>query len=168
MTIKEKIIKEVKEPKMKKEKIIKTIKEIFDIVELQIKYNERYNVFNIIDLQGANLGDIESETHKSIISCINRIDNYIDDYFYSDLQDQLDYDFNLKFTGGDYKDLCKFVEKNNLVYNYQFDYDVLNLVSSLYDYNDILSDNKEVAKLLELEILDDEDIEILIKYNDEN
>lgn len=143
---------------MKKEEILNSIKEILDVMGLQLKYNKKYNVFNFIDLLGVS-NSIEDDTFSNIISCINRL---INDYFYWDLQNQLDVVYNLKFTGKSYKDLYKFIEKHNLVNEFKFDYNVLKFVCELDNYNEILCNNEEIAELLGLENEEDEIIESML------
>ena len=151
---------------MDKNEVLNLINEVFDCVELQLGYNEKYNVFTITDLQHANFGGIENTAYCNIIDCINRIENYIDDYFYNDCIEQLSSVYDLQFEGRGYVKLCSFIKENNKIKEMGFDYKVLNFISELYNYENILRDNKEVAKLMKIKNVNDREIEYMCFLED--
>ena len=52
-----------------------------------IKYEDGWGLY---DRQGANLGDIEGDRFESAADIFDRMDTYINDYFYADLEDELE------------------------------------------------------------------------------
>lgn len=52
-----------------------------------IKYSDGWG---ICDRQGANLGDIESDRFENAADIFDRMDVYINDYFFKDLEDELE------------------------------------------------------------------------------
>lgn len=46
--------------------------------------------YGLLDLQGANLGDIESERFTSASQLVERLDIYIADYFLTDLEEEFE------------------------------------------------------------------------------
>lgn len=61
------------------------------LFEMEFDYEKDDNGdYHLIDLQGANLGDIESEVFASKTAVVDRMDTYVNDYFL----EALDEDFN--------------------------------------------------------------------------
>lgn len=55
-------------------------------------YDEEYEgQWSLVDLQGANLGGIEQDRFKSAAEIVDRLDIYIKDYIFDDLEDELYY-----------------------------------------------------------------------------
>lgn len=52
-----------------------------------IKYNDGWGLY---DKQCGNLGDIESDRFEDAIQIIDRMENYINDYIFEDLEEELD------------------------------------------------------------------------------
>ena len=61
------------------EKWTKTFEEFLDLIEFELVKNG--DKWALRDLQGANLGDIESETFENATEIFDRLDVYIGDYF---------------------------------------------------------------------------------------
>ncbi len=60
-------------------------KEMLNVMDFQLeKYDDG---FGLIDLQGANWGDIESDRFRTAAEIIERITIYLDGYYYDDLTD---------------------------------------------------------------------------------
>ena len=61
-------------------------KEFLDLIEMElVRYEDG---FGVIDLQGANLGDIESDRFQNASDLIDRLDLYINDYYITDLEEE--------------------------------------------------------------------------------
>lgn len=59
-----------------------------DLVEFTlVKYKDGWG---ICDRQGANLGDIEEDRFENATDIFDRMDAYIEDYFFRDLEEELD------------------------------------------------------------------------------
>lgn len=54
----------------------------FDLLEIKPKHKSSLekHYYKLIDRQGANLGNIESETFDTLVDIMDRIDNYLIDY----------------------------------------------------------------------------------------
>lgn len=64
--------------------------DFLDIIEFDlIKYKDGWGV---IDRQGANIGNIESERFEDACQLIDRLDSYIDDYLVTPIEDCLKLD----------------------------------------------------------------------------
>lgn len=61
-------------------------REFLDLIEMElVRYEDGYGV---IDLQGANLGDIEGDRFRNASELIDRLDLYINDYYIVDLEEE--------------------------------------------------------------------------------
>ena len=92
---------------MKKQNIWEELFEQFlDLTEFMlIKYkttDEEYNPWRwgVYDGQGANLGDIQSDRFKDATDIFDRMEIYINDYFFEDLEEEL-YAYNVDLEGRD-------------------------------------------------------------------
>lgn len=57
-----------------------------DLIEMElVRYEDG---FGVIDLQGANLGDIQSDRFQNASELIDRLDIYINDYYITDLEEE--------------------------------------------------------------------------------
>ena len=83
--------------------------------------------FHLQDSQGANLGNIESDSFDNADEIIDRLGVYHEDYIISDIEELLDeYDIEHESVwDGTYGDLLKFRDK---LPDYQFDFDVLDMI----------------------------------------
>ncbi len=61
-------------------------KEMLDVIEFRLV--KCYEGYRLEDLQGANLGDIESERFQNASQIVERLDVYINDYYLEDLDDE--------------------------------------------------------------------------------
>lgn len=69
-------------------------RELLDMYEFDI-YTEKSNntekmVFKLLDLQGANLGNIESDEFNNLAEVVDRLDTYHQDYIYRSLEERID------------------------------------------------------------------------------
>ena len=61
-------------------------KQMLDLIEMQLV---QYDVgFGLIDLQGVNLRDIESDLFTNAEDIVSRLDAYVNDYYYDDLENE--------------------------------------------------------------------------------
>ena len=65
----------------------KIFKDWLELTEFElVKYRDG---FGLIDLQGGNLGDIESDRFDDAMSMLDRMDVYINDYLVRDIHEEL-------------------------------------------------------------------------------
>lgn len=66
--------------------------EFLDLIEFKLlkKTNYDWGMWSLVDLQGANLGNIEEDEFVNATGIIDRLDIYINDYFFDDLEQELD------------------------------------------------------------------------------
>ena len=66
--------------------------EFLDLIEFKLlkKTNYDWGMWSLIDSQGANLGNIEEDEFVNATGIIDRLDVYINDYFFDDLERELD------------------------------------------------------------------------------
>lgn len=88
---------------------------MLDLIEFElVNYEDGYG---LVDLQGANLADIESDRFQTVEQIIDRLDAYINDYYLDDLEDEaetyglLDSIEALGYQHGEVKPWLDFAEK---------------------------------------------------------
>lgn len=54
----------------------------FDLIEIKQKHKSSLSnhYYKLIDMQGANLGNIEDEVFHSLVDIMDRLENYLNDY----------------------------------------------------------------------------------------
>lgn len=113
-----------------------------------IKHTDGWGLY---DRQCGNLGDIEGDRFESASDIIDRMDAYIVDYFYHDLEDEL-WAYNVNMDGReipegaqDWIDLRKdeeFCNKNQeYIENHAFEFNVLDMIAN--HINEINLENVE-------------------------
>ena len=105
----------------------------FKLVRHQNDYNEytdEYGHWNLIDNQGANLGNIEGDRFKSAAEILDRMDIYIYDYIVEDIQDCLD-EAGYDYYTGNYQGLIEYC-RDKLSEN-KWDLDVLDMICNHFD-----------------------------------
>ena len=105
----------------------------FKLVRHQNDYNEytdEYGHWNLIDNQGANLGNIEGDRFKSAVEILDRMDIYIYDYIVEDIQDCLD-EAGYDYYTGNYQGLIEYC-RDKLSEN-KWDLDVLDMICNHFD-----------------------------------
>ena len=123
--------------------------EFLELIEFTlVKYkigDEEYNPWRwgLIDRQGANLGDIETDRFSDAEDIINRLDIYINDYLYRGLEDQekcyeVDYEEREEPWGADswlsLKNDKEFYAKNKEFFDdNKFTFDVLDMIANHFD-----------------------------------
>lgn len=101
--------------------------------------------WSLYDRQGANLGDINEDRFDNVMQIIDRLDIYINDYFYADLEDELEaYEVDLEGrelpwsaeTWLALRDDNEFYEKNKHYFDvHKWEFDVLDMIA--YHINEI-------------------------------
>lgn len=129
----------------KKNKWEELFEQYMDLTEFTlIKYSDGWG---ICDRQGANLGDIESDRFENAADIFDRMDAYIEDYFFTDLENELDaYEVDMedrKFPWNAYEWLrlrndVEFYNKNKKYFDdHGFDFDVLDMIANHADEIDL-------------------------------
>ena len=100
------------------------------------------STFSLVDLQGANLGNIESERFsmdtKGIMDCIERMDIYVMDYVLRPVEEQMNMSFN---SVKDILDYAHESDEHALKVSCCCDMDIINAICnpetiSIYDKED--------------------------------
>ena len=99
--------------------------EFLDVTEFSLVKNEG-NQWSLIDLQGANLGDIESERFGNADDIFGRMENYIVDYFLHDI-DELLQEKGVEVTWDESYE--EYIENAKpLLPEHWFDFDILDMI----------------------------------------
>ena len=94
------------------------------------KYTDEYGHWSLIDSQGANLGDIESDRFKNARDILDRMDIYIHNYIIEDLEDCLD-EAGYDYYTVNYQWLIEYC-RDKLPKN-QWELDVLDMICNHFD-----------------------------------
>lgn len=153
----------------------KLFDDFLDLVEFSlVKRNN--GEWSVVDQQGVNLGDIESDVFRSASDILDRMEIYENDYIFDDLAEQIEdklgsveYDY--------YEELLKYRDKMPENYGREFDYvdmicnhaDDIDLNNCTYEdestkYSYVESVKQCNHKPLKEEFTEDEKIEALAKY----
>ena len=119
----------------------KLFEEFLDCVDFTLmKHTDGWGVH---DRQGANLGDIEDDRFEDAEDVLDRMDTYITDYFYADLEDELSvYEVDLEWreVPSDaigwllLRNDAEFAEKNKKYFdNHSWEFDVLDMITNHED-----------------------------------
>ena len=164
---------------------INTVRDILDLEEFDIDVVEVADgdwgtslEFKLIDKQGGNLGDIESEQFDNLASIIDRLDSYHNDYLFRPLERRIDAGEDIRPNDWD-REVIMFLKSDYCV-------DILsNISASVYsDYvatgfgknEDKLSENKEkyiddldylLYKDIAQKIIGSQSAYVMVEYNDE-
>lgn len=125
-------------------KATETFRSFLDVIEFELVFYGEEG-WGLIDLQGANLGDIEGERFQTGAEIIDRLDVYIRDYYLEDLESEAG-DYGLYeavreceresgIKGIDEKNWLNFREKfkgdpevEKFVADYKHEFDVLDMI----------------------------------------
>ena len=94
--------------------------------------------YYLVDLQGANLGNINKDRFQSAEEIFDRMEVYIEDYFVDDLEDWAEY-YKIELPGS-YEEMLHFINDNDeypLTDNEKYSYEVLDMVVNHYDDIDL-------------------------------
>lgn len=106
--------------------------EMLDLYEFRVfkaKNEDGEEVLKLEDLQGANLGDIESEEFADYMQIVDRMSIYHNDYIVRDLEEYLDA-IGIKYSYSTLEELLNIcVENIKELEDYRFDIDCLYLIT---------------------------------------
>lgn len=116
----------------------KLFEQFLDLTEFTlIKHTDGWGVY---DRQGANLGDIQDDRFENAADIFDRMDVYINDYFFADLEDELDaYEVDLEGReipndAADWlllRNDVEFVSKNKKYFDdHSWEFDVLDMIAN--------------------------------------
>lgn len=96
---------------------------IFEFDYTIITSNDNMKYLKLIDLTGANLGDIESEcfdiSNEGFLAIIDRLDNYIQDYIFDELSEDLETKYNLEVDKTSWKEMVKLANELHIHYAFE-------------------------------------------------
>lgn len=121
---------------------------MLDVIEFElVKYEDGYG---LVDLQGANLGDIEADRFTTAAEIIDRLDAYINDYYLDDLEDEaetcglLDSIEASGYQNGEVKPWLELAEKfkgdpdvDKFVADHKHEFEVLDMIANHEDEVDL-------------------------------
>lgn len=106
----------------------KVFEEMLDVMEFELaKYDDG---FGLIDRQGGNLGDIESDRFEDAQSLIDRLDIYLEDYYFADLDEAWEaegFEGDIPETAEDWVGFMN--EHKSFKEEYRHEYDVMNMIA---------------------------------------
>lgn len=98
----------------------------FKLIKHQSELEDEDGLWSLIDLQGANLGDIESDRFKTASDIFDRMDIYITDYFLNDIDELLE-EKGIKATwGGSCEDYL--IGARDLLPDAAWEFEVLDMI----------------------------------------
>lgn len=102
-------------------------KEMLNCMDFSLdKYDDGYG---LTDLQGANWGDIESDRFNTAVEIIERLEIYLDDYYYNDLCDEANCYFDIETLPNTYNDWLKFMDDHlNFKKDHMHEYEVFDMI----------------------------------------
>lgn len=107
-------------------------------------YGEEYEgIWSLVDHQGANLGGIEEDRFNSAAEIVDRLEIYIKDYFFDDLEEELEAynvdleEYEMPWSAHDWTELRadkEFYNKNKEFFeNHAWELDVLQMMADFID-----------------------------------
>ena len=107
----------------------------FKLVKHQNEYNQytdEYGHWSLIDLQEANLGNIQGDRFKSAQEILERMTIYINDYIIADIEECLE-EKNLYPENGyvDWQDMLN--NAKNLLQENKFEFDLLDMICNHFE-----------------------------------
>lgn len=105
----------------------KIFKSMLDSVDFALeKYGDG---FGLMDLQGANWGDIESDRFKTPSEIVQRLDIYIEDSYNNDLHEEASYYYGDKTLPDSCEDWLSFMDNHSeFKEKYMFEYEVIDMI----------------------------------------
>lgn len=114
-------------------------KEMLDIMEFKLIREQ--DCYCLIDKQGGNLGNIESEEFLTAMQIADRLDNYIEDYYIHDLEEEYegvtDNEDSIPDTIQEWLDFAKKPENKDFVSAHQHEFDCLDMLINHIDEVDL-------------------------------
>lgn len=103
----------------------------FSLIKHKSELEDEDYIWSLIDLQGANLGDIESDRFKDAMGIVDRLEIYIDDYFVEDIENLLAEKGVAVTWGGDYQEYID--NAKDLLPDASWDFVVLDMICNHVD-----------------------------------
>lgn len=122
--------------------------EFIDLIEFNIIYSKSNNNFRIVDRQGGNLANIESERFSNLTDILNRLGAYINDYIINDIMSELS--INGHKT---YRELINIIVEKRAEDHLKLDLLVLDMLDNL----NTIDDFKNIEMILQHTILEQEE-----------
>lgn len=95
----------------------------FEFDYMIITSNDNIKYLKLIDLTQVNLGDIESEyfdiSNEGVLAIIDRLDNYIQDYIFDELSEDLETKYNLEVDKTNWKEIVKLANEFHIHYAFE-------------------------------------------------
>lgn len=103
----------------------------FSLIKHKIEFEDEDGIWSLVDLQGANLGNIELDRFKNATGIVDRLEIYINDYFIEDIENLLD-EKGIEVTwGSDYQEYID--NAKDLLPDASWDFDVLDMICNHVD-----------------------------------
>lgn len=103
----------------------------FALVKHKTELEDEAGIWSLVDLQGANLGDIESDRFNNAAGIVDRMEIYINDYFIEDIENLLA-EKGIEVTwGSDYQEYID--NAKDLLPDSSWDFDVLDMICNHVD-----------------------------------
>lgn len=109
--------------------IANVFNEFLDTIEFNLIYTtnkEGNKVFKLKDRQEANLGHIESNEFYNLVSLIDRLDIYIQDYYINDLIECLKLDQDIRWS--DYDKIISLAKEKDIENKHSFTIKILEMI----------------------------------------
>lgn len=157
--------------KKSKSKYSNIMAKMLNVMEFRLdKIDDKYC---LIDLQGGNLGNIESERFSSAEGIIEELSTYLEDYYFTDLEEAAESDLEMDFSQNEApytaEEWVKFMNKyKEFKEMYKHEYDVMDMIAynidkvNLFDVFVIQSLHKLEYDAISPEIIDI-DMEIIFE-----
>ena len=107
-------------------------KEMIETMDFSLdKYDDGYG---LIDQTGANFGDIQSDRFKTAAEIIERLEIYLNDYYYNDLCEQANEYFGIESFPNTYEDWLKFMDTYlSFKKDHMYEYEVMDMIVNHID-----------------------------------
>lgn len=114
----------------------KTFDEFLELIEFALvkhksELEDEDGIWSLIDLQGANLGDIESDRFEDAMGIVDRLEIYVNDYFIEDIENLLAEKGVAVTWGGDYQEYID--NAKDLLPDASWDFVVLDMICNHID-----------------------------------
>lgn len=112
----------------------KLFDEWLELTEFSLIKHTKEGAWSIYDGQGANLGDIESDRFDSAMQILDRMDIYINDYIFEDLEECWDAENNrAEFPYGFPSNAEDWLKYRDLMPNNQYEMDLCDMIANHFE-----------------------------------
>jgi hypothetical protein len=109
------------------EEIFADFLDMIDFSLLKDKDEDGNEGYRLIDLQGANLGDIQSEIYNNAEGVLDRMEIYEDDYIINDIAELLD-DNKIQYNKDDFDYWPRLLKYRDKLPDYDYDFELLDMI----------------------------------------